>query len=139
MPQRLIVSAANAPARRNAPRGLHTMNDDDLIEALREFNGTPPAVMKYRELLLMAPPMIRADFSISENYRYYHAPQLDLPLSAWLAARDPLTSAVQIDAWANETSGSCSIHWFDGDHFFINEEEAAVLAIIRASVGVHPV
>lgn len=134
MPARLIVSAANAPGKRNAPRGLHTMDDDGLIAELKAFNGTPPAVMKYRELLLMALPMIRADFAVSETYRYQAGPALEIPITVLAGRLDPLTSPAQINAWADETSAACDVHWFDGDHFFINDEEAAVLSLIRALV-----
>lgn len=139
MPERLIVSAANAPARRNKPRGLHTMDDDALIAELKAFNGTPPAVMKYRELLLMALPMIRADFAMSETYRYQAGPLLDVPLTVFAGREDPLTSPAQIEAWAQETSAPCDVHWFGGDHFFINDEADAVLSLLRSLVQVLPV
>ncbi|QYF96007.1 alpha/beta fold hydrolase [Massilia sp. PAMC28688] len=135
LPDRLMVSAANAPGRRNRSRGLHTMGDDELIEQLRGFNGTPPAVMKYRELLVMALPAIRADFAVSETYQYRAGPRLPVPLTVLAGRGDPLTSNVQIEAWACETSAPCEVHWFDGDHFFINEQEAAVLELIRLSVA----
>ena len=134
MPARLIVSAANAPSRRNAPRGLHRMGDDELIEELKRFNGTPPAVMKYRELLMMALPMIRADFMMSETYRYQGAPLLTVPITVMAAIDDPLTSGEQIAAWAEHTSASCEVHWFNGGHFFISEQADAVLEVINACV-----
>jgi surfactin synthase thioesterase subunit len=135
LPERLMVSAANAPGRRNASRGLHAMSDDELIEQLRGFNGTPPAVMKYRELLVMALPAIRADFAVSETYQYRQAPLLTVPVTVLAGREDPLTSEAQIGAWACETNAPCDVHWFDGDHFFINEEEATVLELIRLSVA----
>ena len=131
MPAEVIVSGANAPALRNPPRGLHQMDDDDLIAQLKAFNGTPPAVMKYRELLMMALPAIRADFQISETYRYYPAPKLHVPLTVLAGRDDPLTTAPQIDGWAAETTGACKIHWLEGDHFFINDDVDAVLALVR--------
>lgn len=134
MPERLIMSAANAPSRRSPPRGLHQMGDDALIEELKRFDGTPPAVMKYRELLAMALPVIRADFMMSETYRYRSAPLLPVPISVMAGIGDPLTSREQIAAWAELTSASCDMHWFEGGHFFINEQADAVLDWINEYV-----
>lgn len=136
MPAHMFVSAANAPAQRNAPRGLHRMEDDELIAVLKEFNGTPPAVMRFRELMLMALPIIRADFQISETYGYQPAPKLPIPLTVLAARADKLTSERQVHGWKDETTEACEVHWFDGDHFFINDQADAVLGLIRHSLDI---
>jgi medium-chain acyl-[acyl-carrier-protein] hydrolase len=68
-PACLFISGCSAP--RNLPReNLHLLGDDALIDALREFNGTPPEALANRELIEIFLPVIRADLMLADSYVY---------------------------------------------------------------------
>ncbi|MDO8310380.1 MAG: alpha/beta fold hydrolase [Sideroxyarcus sp.] len=131
MPQELMVSGASAPQYRRKMH-LHLLDDDTLIDELRKYNGTPPAVLEHRELMELLLPMIRADFSIAGEYEYVSAPVLNLPLTVLMGREDDNADGNFVDGWKKETSGECHIAWFEGGHFFIHSQRAAVLECIKS-------
>lgn len=133
-PQHMFMSGCHAPQFRAPTRQLHTLSDEDFTEVLREYEGTPPEVLATRDLMALLLPAIRADFAIAENYRYRHGPLLSAPISVF-AGRDDLNKEPgQVDGWAKETAGDCRVDWFDGGHFFIHGQRAAVLERINAEL-----
>ena len=77
MPLMIIVSGSDAPQHRTPEKNLHTLPDDELLLALADYNGTPPEVLRHSELMSLALPSIRADFTMAANYVY----QPSVPLS----------------------------------------------------------
>lgn len=127
MPVKLLVSGCSAPSAERTGR-MHLMGDDELIERLRQYNGTPPEVLAHRELMALMLPTIRADFSVVETYRYRPGPDLSVPIAAMAGTGDGYLST--FEGWTQE-SRVCSLRWFEGDHFFIKKERHAVLATIN--------
>ncbi|MET3129876.1 surfactin synthase thioesterase subunit [Oxalobacteraceae bacterium GrIS 1.11] len=132
--EHLFVSGCAAPRLRDCSHDLHMLDDGALIEALRDYNGTPAEVLDSRELMDLLLPMIRADFALAERYQYRAGPALDIPVSVLAGKRDEGTSIEQAQGWAQETSADCSLTWYQGDHFFLNPERAAVLDLLRAAL-----
>jgi medium-chain acyl-[acyl-carrier-protein] hydrolase len=128
-PWQLFVSGSPAPQQRGESRNLHLLPEDELIDLLRGFQGTPPAVLASRELMQLLLPTIRADFSLVEGYRYSNAPLLEVPIIAF-AGRDDEISVSQMQAWERETSQDFQLHWFDGGHFFINAHREQIAELI---------
>lgn len=134
-PQHLFVSATGAPRhRRDKPR-LHELGDEALIDALRGYNGTPPAALADRELMDLLLPAIRADFALVETYAYKEGPQLDIPLTVLAGTQDSHVSPASLPAWQEETSAAFDLHWFEGDHFFIHQQQRAVTGCILAQLA----
>jgi medium-chain acyl-[acyl-carrier-protein] hydrolase len=79
-------------------------------------------------------PTIRADFGLVENYVYRPSLRLPLPLTVFAGRGDEHVQADQVEGWRAETTGQCAIQWFEGDHFFINEQREAVVEHIAATL-----
>jgi surfactin synthase thioesterase subunit len=131
LPLHLIVSGANAPQYRNPSSKLHTLPDDEFIEALRDYDGSPPEVLEHRELMALLLPMIRADFQLVENYTYRAGRPLELPMTVFVGDGDAPETHESAPHWQKETVGVCQIHRFQGGHFFINSDQAAVLSCLK--------
>jgi medium-chain acyl-[acyl-carrier-protein] hydrolase len=126
-PRHLYVSGCHAPQFRDPPKDYHLLDDDKLVEVLRDYNGTPPEVLADRQLVSMLLPSIRADFAIAETYRYQPSVQLDVPLTAWAGREEVRSSPEQVSGWAMESTGAFEQAWFDGGHFFIHQQRQQVL------------
>jgi surfactin synthase thioesterase subunit len=135
LPERLIVSASTAPPSRREPRRLHEFDDDALIEALRDYNGTPPEALAHRELMQLLLPAIRADFAMLAGYRYQAEPPLPLPITVLAGRRDKHVPPEALDRWQDCSSLPCRQHWFEGDHFFLNMEAKAVIACVKEELA----
>lgn len=133
-PVQLIVSGCDAPQSRAPSRQLHLLPDDELIQALRDYNGSPAEVLADRELMALILPTIRADFALAERYSYRPGLRLNLPMTVFAGREDDHCKLEQVTQWERETSGPCAIDWFDGDHFFIHAQRDAVLARIGAAL-----
>jgi len=120
---------------RSRSRHLHALPDDELLQELKEYNGTPPEIIANRALMDLILPTLRADFMLAEVYTYRAAPRLAMPITVFSGRADPHISETQAQSWAKETSASCDVTFFDGDHFFINHERQAILESVSRELA----
>ncbi len=130
VPAHLILSGCAAPGVRRAPRSLHTLEDPALVDALRDYDGTPPELYAHQDLLKLALPTLRADFQVNHDYRYTPGTPLRMPLTVLAGRSDPHTTTAEIEGWRQETGAACDIHWFDGGHFFIDTSRHSVQSLV---------
>lgn len=133
-PCHLFVSGCSAPRYRKLIEPLNEFDDDALIEQLRGYNGTPSELLDHRELMTLMFPAIRADFFMAREYLYKTGPKLKIPITVLAGRADLHDRPEQIDGWQLETDEGVETVWFDGDHFFIDSHQAAVLSVVRSVV-----
>jgi medium-chain acyl-[acyl-carrier-protein] hydrolase len=134
-PVSLWVSGAEGPRTRLVPRVLHQLEEAELIEALRDYNGTSSEMLDDRELMQLVLPGIRADFAVNERYVYRDEPPLDLPIHVLLGESDEFVVPERAVGWAQESSQPVVEHRFAGDHFFLYEHKAAIAGLIADSAA----
>jgi medium-chain acyl-[acyl-carrier-protein] hydrolase len=130
-PVRLFASGCAAPQRRAEKEPLHCLPDNELIARLADYNGTPPELLAHQELMALVLPMLRADFGLVENYVYRPGPLLNIPITVLAGTDDPHVERAQVEAWCVESNARCDLEWFNGNHFFIQQETAQVLSCVR--------
>lgn len=135
-PAHLIVSGTVAPQHRKPPRRMHDWPDDELIAELKKLNGTPKEILENRELMSLVLPTIRGDFALVDGFSHRVGLPLDIPLTA-LAGRQDIgrDDPVHVDAWKEETTKACHVHWIDGDHFFVNSHRSEVVAVVAKTLA----
>jgi surfactin synthase thioesterase subunit len=117
-PAHLVVSGCSAPRTRTPRQVRHALTDDGLWRSVCGLNGMSEEIARdtaMRELLL---PTLRADFQVSDTYRYSPGPLLGCPIDALAGDRDSEAPAMGMSGWAQETSGRFRLHVLPGDHFF---------------------
>ncbi|KAF0809381.1 thioesterase domain-containing protein [Alcanivorax sp. S71-1-4] len=135
LPGALFVSGSPAPQCRE--REISGQEDDAaLIRALHKHGGTPAEVFASDELLRMTLNTLRADYRVCASFPEQPVSPLPVPLQVLAGRRDDIREASQ-RAWREHTREDFSLHWFDGDHFFIREQEAAVLACLNDALAQH--
>jgi medium-chain acyl-[acyl-carrier-protein] hydrolase len=120
LPLHLFVSGHEAPhlPDRNPP--LHALPEGELLDKLRELNGTPEEVLRHPELRELLIPILRADFAVCETYVHRPELPLDCPISAYSGLGDDYVNREELEAWREQTTGRISIRMFPGDHFYLN-------------------
>jgi medium-chain acyl-[acyl-carrier-protein] hydrolase len=126
----LFVSARNAPQLPGRERPAYALPEAEFIARLREFDGTPEAVLREPELLRMLIPLLRDDFAINEAYSYADEPPLDLPIAAFGGREDSIVGERGIQAWEQQTSSAFMLRIFPGNHWFLNSASAALIQTI---------
>jgi medium-chain acyl-[acyl-carrier-protein] hydrolase len=126
-PNLLVVSGRGAPQRSLRANKLHRLNDEDLVRAVKDLQGTDPAVLDNAELVKLILPVLRADFTLCETYQYQHDRPLDCPIMAFGGTLDGEVPSDALQAWRVQTTGDFRAHMFDGSHFFIHTMKGPVL------------
>jgi medium-chain acyl-[acyl-carrier-protein] hydrolase len=127
LPQRLFVSARQAPQIPLDGEKLHLLPEAHLKEELRHYAGTPEIVLQDTNMMSLLLPTIRADMAMNETYSYVPGSPVSCPISAFAGLRDAKVSVASVEAWAVQTSLDFEISCFDGNHFFVKQEYPFIL------------
>ncbi|AJP58002.1 hypothetical protein UC34_15555 [Pandoraea vervacti] len=136
-PAALFVAASRPPATRDDSRYAALVDDADVLAEMRALGGTPQALLAEPELMAMVLPVIKADFQLCGHYRR-PSPEmrgpLSVPIHALAGRRDSFPPEV-LDDWRCETRSSYTRTDFDGDHFFVRDDPAYLLAVIAGTLA----
>ena len=130
LPQQLLVSGRRAPHVPGTNPYTYNLPEPEFIKALRDLNGTPKEVTEQPELMALMLPLLRADFALSETYKYREVAPLECPLSVYGGTRDADVTRAQLEAWRELTTGPFSLRLFPGDHFFLTSSESLLLTAV---------
>jgi surfactin synthase thioesterase subunit len=139
LPATLFVSAYPAPHLPVDEGAVHRLDDDALLERMREYAGTPAEVLDDPELSRMLLPTIRADFKVCETYTHVAGPPLPVDIVAFAGRADVEASPESMVRWFELGSAGFALHCVDGGHFFLQRSLVAVLDVVaqrcRAAMG----
>jgi medium-chain acyl-[acyl-carrier-protein] hydrolase len=135
--QALIVSACVAPQHWPTERGraLARLDRPGLVDALRQYNGTPEEVFEDDELLDLLLPTLKADFDLVASYRYRGSAGLTLPLLVMHGADDPYVDGARLAGWRDQTQATSKVICCDGDHFFYESREHDIIQLINDHIS----
>ncbi|MFF8614373.1 thioesterase II family protein [Streptomyces sp. NPDC015350] len=133
-PELLMVAACPPPALLPEGRSRHTLPDREFIALLRDMGATPGAILDEPEMIGLLLPMLRADFALSERYRYTPGEPLPTPIVAVGGSDDPEIAPATMAGWAEETALSLTQIVVPGGHLFLHEDEEGLLAHVRDAV-----
>lgn len=134
-PLHLFVSGSRAP-HLYGDRDDHRLSDDGLRRLVRDLGGlgadeTVGSVYLERRL-----PVLRADLTACEQYRWSPRRPLSCPMTAFSAAGDPIATEPQVEGWREYTDGSLLRRHLAGGHFFLNgPSRFPLLREIRAELA----
>jgi surfactin synthase thioesterase subunit len=130
LPLALIASGSAAPSRRDTARLQRVIGDEAaLVADLRRQGGTPEEVFANEELLRLTLDVLGADYRVCASYRHEARAPLPVPLHV-LAGRQDEIAPERLAAWSAESTLPMTLDWFDGGHFFVRQQEGAVLAAL---------
>ncbi len=133
-PRAMLLSAKRPPHLESRDEQVHALPTARFIDKLRELNGTPPEILGNDELLAFFLPMLRADFALSETWRYEPCPPLRCDARLLGGDRDLDVSVEQLREWDRYFERPPPLDLLAGDHFFIHSARDGVLAVLRRVV-----
>jgi medium-chain acyl-[acyl-carrier-protein] hydrolase len=136
-PVQLFVSGHRAPHLADRDPPIHQLPDAQFLEELRRLKGTPKQVLENLELLDLLLPALRADFALYENHAYSPEAPLDCPISAFGGRQDQEVSREELEAWRDQTTRSFMLEMFEGDHFFLQSTQRALLQALSVALLSH--
>ncbi|MGW5352050.1 thioesterase II family protein [Streptomyces sp. NPDC004031] len=132
-PVHLFASGQRAPSRVKH-EVLHRATTEELVAEMRTLGGTDPRVLADPHLLELVLPIIRADYTAVETYRYAGAPPLDCAVTALIGDADPNVSVDEAQSWADHTRGRFALRAFPGGHFYLEDCRAGVFDVLCAAL-----
>lgn len=134
-PVHLLVSARIAPHLAD-PRGrLHDLPTDQFMDQLRALGGMPSAAFEHQAILGWLLPLVRADMTVNETYRWAAERSLSMPITAFGGTEDKKVSRHELAAWSAHTSAAFAAHLFPGGHFFAARRHRPLLDRITGSLA----
>jgi medium-chain acyl-[acyl-carrier-protein] hydrolase len=131
-PVHIFFSGRSAPhVKRENETKYHLLEGDDFKKEVSSLGGTPPDFFDHPELLEVFLPILKNDFKLAETDNHIgEIHPLDCPISIFLGKDEDLISD-QCDGWKKHTKKICTIHYFEGGHFFINTETVQIAKLIN--------
>ncbi|WP_158544971.1 thioesterase II family protein [Dyella monticola] len=131
-PAHLFVSACFAPQLCLRERSRATLSDAELLHALESFGGTPKEILEYPEYLEMVLAVLRADFNLIDSYAAPEGGELRFPITAYAGMSDPHVPPAQMMNWEQWAMPGFTCRSFVGDHFYLNDQRAALIGDLLA-------
>ena len=112
---------------------IHPIEGDHaFLDALdARYGGVPSGLRDHPELLEALMPIVRADLTICESYRFDDRGPLACGITALGGRDDHWVGPERLAAW-EQHGGAFELEWFDGGHFFIEASRDAVIATVAA-------
>jgi natural product biosynthesis luciferase-like monooxygenase protein len=130
-PERLFVASYRAPRLPQHRPLLHALPPGDLVGVLRRIGAAPPGLLDSPELMRAMLPTIRADFAVTETYRYSPGPALPAPITVLRGRDDGAATEAQVAGWRDESSRPVEFVVLGGGHFFLAEDAGPLLSVLR--------
>jgi surfactin synthase thioesterase subunit len=129
-PTRLLVSGRPAPHLTPRQPPVHAAPTEQLLDRLREMDGTPSEILNDPQAISDVLPTLRADLAVAETYRCRPGPPLSCPISVFGGSTDRFATSKELHAWRDHSTAECRVRVFGGGHFYLHAEPAAVLRAV---------
>ncbi|MGI5208667.1 thioesterase II family protein [Spirillospora sp. CA-108201] len=134
-PVHVFASGARPPDDRDDER-IRDKDDDGLVAELVRLGGTDTELLAEPELRELILPYVRNDFTLIEAYAHRPEPPLTVPVTAIIGDADPHVDEELARGWARATRGRFALRVLPGGHFYLADQQPAVLAEILRTLEV---
>ena len=133
-PEHLFISARLAPQLPLPPtQHLATLSDHDFVTTLKsQWGGIPTEMSENSTLMQLMLPTVRADFELFQSYRYTDELPLNTPITVFGGLHDQNVSKNELLCWQAQTTQAFAITCFEGGHFYLHDNEAALVEQVTA-------
>jgi surfactin synthase thioesterase subunit len=136
LPAHLFISAFRTPDMPNPNPELHNLNDQQLIQKIREYGGTPESILSSVELMALFTPILKADFKLFETYEHQREAPLACPVTTFCGRADNIVKPEYMKNWSQQSASLVKHHLLPGAHFFLDQCKQAILEQITAALEV---
>jgi len=134
-PVHMLISSSSAPQVPRTVLDVSSLSDDDLIQKIRQWGGTPKALTENQEMMKIAARVLRADLTILQNYRFKGNDNvvLNCPVTCFYGSTDQHDQ----DSWTELIHGPLKRHVLPGGHFYFMEgdNESSLTNLVSAALG----
>ena len=132
-PAHLFVSGRRPPDELHEGERIHGLADEVFLDKMqRLYGGVPDAVRQEPELLALFLPGLRADVQVFETYAPLTDRRVQCPVRVYGGVDDRRPKPELLPGWQRLVEREISLRTFPGDHFYLNNARAELVADITA-------
>ena len=136
MPQHLFLSARRAAHMPDRYPSLSRLSDAEFAHELnRRYGGIAQEVLEQPQIMELFLPTVRADIAALEAYQAPAPVRIGCPLSIFGGNGDSHVSRAELEAWGDGATRDRELFMFPGDHFFVVEQRAEVVAHVATTLA----
>jgi medium-chain acyl-[acyl-carrier-protein] hydrolase len=135
-PIQFFVGATPAPGLpwRHSP--VRSLPEEDFLRAMEErYGALPREVLADAEMRALVMPILRADVTAFETYKYSPEPPLNCDLTAFGGIHDHMVNRAELEAWRDHASGRFRLQMVNGNHLFLKSCRTQLLESIAAELN----
>ncbi len=139
-PAHLFFASRFSPQMPDRLAHIAHLPTEAFLDAVQQrYNNIPDVIRKDPELIELFLPVLRADFSVIENYTYLNAVPFACPVTSMRGSADTVMLPEDFSGWQKHTSGQFNQLTFSGSHFFFIEQSARVVEHIAKVLLKEPI
>lgn len=132
-PSHLFVSGRRPPDELHEGELIHALADEVFLDKMqRLYGGVPDAVRQEPELLALFLPGLRADVQVFETYAPLSDRRVQCPVRVYGGLDDRRPKPELLPGWQRLAERDITLRTFAGDHFYLNDARAELVADIAA-------
>jgi len=130
-PMALIVSGQRAPSLPYPHKPVFHLDDGAFIDAVQaRHEAIPAAILAHPEMLAHYRRLLRADFTLVEDYRYVSREPLPCPIVCIRGEDDKFVTADQASGWRAESRDGCTFETVPGGHFYLRDLQSPLFGVL---------
>lgn len=129
-PRLLAVSGRRAPHRPLRWTPTRTLDEGAFRKRLEDLGGTPPEVLACADLMELMLPMLRADFTMSDDVAEPEPVPLPVPMLGFAGTDDPEVAVAEVAAWEAWAGAGFALRRLPGGHFFLHEHRGLIVDLL---------
>lgn len=134
-PAHIFFSGRNTPDIKD-DIFFSNMNDETLLNKLNQIGGIPSAIYDYPELMSLFFSTVKADYTIMSTYGFnLHKSKLKSDISIFAGDTDITILYEKMYKWKLLTEKECNIHYFPGNHFYIEDNIESIFKLINQTLN----
>ena len=130
-PVHLIASGATAPQLCYKKDKISINSDKDFLDKVEKYGGFHEGALKDKDFMSLLLPMLRADFSLFESYRYYDELPFSFDITTIRGIEDRTCPPQDVVEWGLHTEKNIEHFTVPGGHFFIRDSFFKVMEIVN--------
>lgn len=135
-PSIFFASGRRAPQFINPEPPISQLPEAEFVrELLKKYSDQLGSVLEREDFRQAFVPQLRADFTLSETYRYRRGVPLECPIVAFAGEEESEVTEQELLGWQAHTTGRFNALRFPGTHFFIHSQEARLLQEVNRQLS----
>lgn len=128
----MIFSGVDAPCYWNRNKKIASLSDAEFIEQIQTFGGINDEIINSPELMKIILPILKADFYVIESMHEYQEEFLINASSTIMNGKNDRYKKENIEHWQCFSNKACTIKYYNGGHFFINDNAKLICEYINS-------